>query len=578
MLADGTALSAEEQRKHIDCDYGSLSKNPLPAIIHLAVGMSVILRQRNISPELKISNGSTGVLFCVFTSRYGDYTCADGAIVYFPASPLRLHGLPVGCVYIPAVQSSYSIVTDKKKQSYHRKQLPIEPAYAVTGHFAQGKTLPIVVGSLKQRDAAAAYVIASRATSRDGLFLTEEVTLRDLNRPWPRALRMEMARLTALEHNTSVKEGFIDGCPIKVPDEEEEDAKNPLRAKLRWEFDSDRKRKRADSQSGRIHKQVAITQGDNHLERGSTKTHMIQPRMSAPASLTYHYPFPFLIWHAASYSCAYDSLLTPLYVAWFYATELWKAAFSIHSPSLVFVSAGFFQISSVHSEAQAILTRTRERLRNELSSQDIATFPRFGALCTPMESVLRVMGFLSEPLFQVEHTCLDITLDITFSLRTLFIEPNITCFGSYLPSVVTVQQWTDAQIAEWCQTPCTTCCLPTTNQPYQLSDVPLLLTFETPVDPRINSKLLPSLVLTISDLTSQPPSTYRLFGIIYHGSAHYTARIFTPANSQSPVSDVWNYDGMRGSPIRDDDSPLHLESLMTLDGRGASYYLYALCL
>jgi hypothetical protein len=55
----------------------------------------------------------------------------------------------------------------------------------------------------------------------------------------------------------------------------------------------------------------------------------LPPIPSAPPPVTItHYPFPFLRWEASSYSCAYDSLLTPLSVCWLQADEPWKSYMS----------------------------------------------------------------------------------------------------------------------------------------------------------------------------------------------------------------------------------------------------------
>jgi hypothetical protein len=563
---DGTALSLEAQRVHIDRDYGSQSKSPLPSIIPLAIGMRVVLRRRNISPELKISNGSTGILLRVFTSQYGGYDCADGAVVSFPGSPLQLPGLPLGCAFIQPVHCTYSLPKEGSKKGaeeierFRRDQLPLEPAYAVTGHFAQGKTLPVVVASLKQRDPAASYVIASRATSRNGLFLMDEVTLNDLNRPLPRALRMEMKRLSALEHNTAVAEGFIEGPNVKVPDQEEIDANNPSGMKLRWELKSGGKRKRsiADEEEDDVNK----------------------PNSRSRRPVTHPYPFPSLEWEASTYSCAYDSLLTPLYAAWFHANSLWKTAFTLVSPHLTYVSSGFQEISSAPPahDTHALLTHTRDQLRDVLNVIDRHSFPRVGTMGTSMAALLDVLGFLREPQFRILHNCSATIVDSRFTQNGLFFLPNASCLGPEFPAFVTVQHWMEARIQQWSRNVCATCHHQIGNAPYDLSDAPLILSIETFSDDNLPTRLIPSASLTFNRLPPHPPTTYRLFAIVYHGGFHYTSRIFISPLSASDLSSAWNYDGIRCPPTQFDLSSLPPEALLSLDGRSASFYLYALCI
>lgn len=50
----------------------------------------------------------------------------------------------------------------------------------------------------------AAYVAASRARTQDGICLTKPVTLKELNKPIPADLLIEVRHLEALEHNTYI--------------------------------------------------------------------------------------------------------------------------------------------------------------------------------------------------------------------------------------------------------------------------------------------------------------------------------------------------------------------------------------
>jgi Helitron helicase-like domain at N-terminus/AAA domain len=220
---NGQRLEGDEKERHLLCDFSSTaSQGGLPSLIPLAVGMQVILRQKNISPELKIANGSRGVIVALYTSKEGSYTSADGAVVHFAGSPIRLADLPPGCIYLEPHSISYRVSSGRSSKGFKRKQMQIEPAYAVTGHYSQGKTLPFVLTDLMQ-GGHAAYVAASRPTARTGMFLMERVTLRDLNfPPLPADLLKELRRLDALKHNTLVRYGFSQAEEVSVPDPERE--------------------------------------------------------------------------------------------------------------------------------------------------------------------------------------------------------------------------------------------------------------------------------------------------------------------------------------------------------------------
>ncbi len=86
-------------------------------------------------------------------------------------------------------------------------QQAIQPGFAVTGHCAQGHTLPNVITDLSQ-GGFGAYVSASRPPTRYGLAITNPVTIDQLNAPLPPELTREIARLRILENSTYVRYGL----------------------------------------------------------------------------------------------------------------------------------------------------------------------------------------------------------------------------------------------------------------------------------------------------------------------------------------------------------------------------------
>jgi len=65
------------------------------------------------------------------------------------------------------------------------------------------------------------YVQASWVTKREGICLTEPITLSDLNKPLP-TTKKENLCISALERNTIIHYGFETGKYINVPDIENE--------------------------------------------------------------------------------------------------------------------------------------------------------------------------------------------------------------------------------------------------------------------------------------------------------------------------------------------------------------------
>ncbi|KAK0471490.1 hypothetical protein IW261DRAFT_1344479, partial [Armillaria novae-zelandiae] len=122
-----------------------MNKGALPGKISYYIGMPVILRSRNLSTDLKITNGAQGYLrhMETKTDRYGN-RCAQYAIVHFPASNVKLEGLPEGCFPISPISWTFKhqMLNDEGKlvnMSVTREQLPFQGGFACTGHVAQGQ-------------------------------------------------------------------------------------------------------------------------------------------------------------------------------------------------------------------------------------------------------------------------------------------------------------------------------------------------------------------------------------------------------------------------------------------------------
>ena len=127
-------------------DVTALNKvGALPAFSPLYIGMPVILRGRNISTDLKITNGSKGVVRHLSINLCSSgFTYAKLELIKFTDSRVKCKDLPTGYLLIEPV--SWTFVTTlnnpdgtkiKNKITHH--QLPIEPAFSLTSHGCQGQ-------------------------------------------------------------------------------------------------------------------------------------------------------------------------------------------------------------------------------------------------------------------------------------------------------------------------------------------------------------------------------------------------------------------------------------------------------
>jgi ATP-dependent exoDNAse (exonuclease V) alpha subunit len=144
-----------------------MSAGSLPGCIPLYVGMPVILQTRNLCMDLGVANGSQGIIKHIYTAicEFG-FTYCTCALVEFPTSWVAIPGLPAGI--FPVTPISWSFMTllpssfdPSTKVRVTQNQLAIQPSFAVTGHSAQGKTLPNVIVDLHE-GGFGVYVAASR--------------------------------------------------------------------------------------------------------------------------------------------------------------------------------------------------------------------------------------------------------------------------------------------------------------------------------------------------------------------------------------------------------------------------------
>ena len=140
-------------------------------MLPLVLGMRIALTQKlDDSPDKKLLMHSTG--------RVHSWEWPDGAahpsIVYvkFDGATWQLDGIEEPGVYPVRPLTKAWALDPKRKNSklkIMRRQLPLTPAYAMTAHASQGKTLPAVILDLsvdKRVDTTFGAVAASRVRSR----------------------------------------------------------------------------------------------------------------------------------------------------------------------------------------------------------------------------------------------------------------------------------------------------------------------------------------------------------------------------------------------------------------------------
>jgi len=333
------------------------SEGTLLGLIPLYVGMPVILRNRNISTELGITNGSQGIVRKVFTKPCANnYSVAQCVIVEFPDSNVNIPDLPA--CHFPVVPTTWKFnatITDstgsKRNLSVMQSQLNLQPAFAITGHAAQGKTLPQVLVNLHE-GGFAAYVSASRARTREGLFLSEGVSLEDLNRPVSSDLRHECRQLERLEHNTKVHHGFETGSIMPALDPESEIETLGVGASPAAPTTLSQSWSPLDAMLAAPSRLVA-----NPPDRNNG--------LVSPAGCP---------WSANS--CAYDTFFMTMFVTYCNSEDVWKQSFRTMGPWFQFLAAQFEDlITPANFTDPRSYSKCRDNLRELLSGHDTQKFP-----------------------------------------------------------------------------------------------------------------------------------------------------------------------------------------------------------
>jgi len=591
--------------------------------------MPVILRNRNISTELGITNGSQGILRKIFTRVCAsNFSVAQCAIVEFPDSNVEIPGLPPRHFPLTPVPWKFTTTmadSSGTKRNVHvsRSQLNLQPAFAVTGHAAQGKTLPQVLVDLRE-GGFAAYVSASRARTREGLFLTETVSLDKLNRPVNNDLRHECRRLERLEHNTKVRHGIVAGPILPALDPETETSISDAGMAVPLST-ADKNLDLCRSQSELAPPPPAFRPNppdcgstswselaplppafrpgaptcDNTLRPGLAPPppvfrsgapacdNTLQSELAPPPPSSSH-PNPpdhdsvspppaGCTWYLNS--CAYDAFFMAMFSMYRGATETWKHSFHTMGPWFSFLSGRF-----EHLTISSNLTNTRkfcesrDELRKLLSQHDAGIFPPPGQRHT---SVFRVFenfeknssrSFTLSQKFICSGGCL--------TERDILYLPNACSSGAWTNAArrtgfscvledVSIQLFIDLQIAAKIQqglrSRCDQCHHPRTSSVFLSNPSPWLF-FLLPRNVQPHPQLPPALEIR----GSAGMLTYRLSAVIYYNGTHFTSAWI------NKDATCWGHDGLarNGRPERLHSADLtRLQSYANCDPHIALYDL-----
>ena len=179
--------------------------------IPLVIGMPVAVNQ-NSDVKAGVVNGSWGYLRAArySTDDTGNRHLNSCIVEVTGADGEEMPHLPPQHFPILAdtTDITYEHSASHKRCVIKRKQVPIEPGFAMTAHKAQGQTMKRVVLDLAGCSGTEQpYVMISRSTSLEGLFILREFSFGQISKRRSEDLRKEFVRLEKLRLQTTIKYG-----------------------------------------------------------------------------------------------------------------------------------------------------------------------------------------------------------------------------------------------------------------------------------------------------------------------------------------------------------------------------------
>ena len=590
---------------HLDMSSSKI-KDALPGFLPLYVGMPVVLKNRNISTDLGITNGCQGNIRHYYTNMMTitKQPYCICILVEFPESKVDIPGLPLHYFPIVPVKTTFTtqITTDNAEKitiKISRSQLPIQPAFAVTGHSAEGKTLPKVLTNLNE-GGFGAYVAASRARSRHGLYITEPISLNDLNKPIPYNLLQESNRLNVIEHNTYIQYGFRHG-PFQTPKDPESEQnithttlvanffenpstpKSSITKKNTSSSSNDSKRKRENSPT------PAASILDDSSNKKQKKKDISVTSSFTSSTNNFNQPLSAgCTWSAIDWSCAYDCALMSIFYAYLSFNDTIKSKWRKQTSLTNLLTPLFQELTGSHENMMSpiLFNKIRDYLRDYLSDSDPIQFHRHGPIGAPVEHIFDYLINKQSSQFLIHCNCSSpvcTTTTLDEYIPTIFFSSLWSSWCEEISNTndyhtATTQNWLDLSIEtktkrhNMSSNINSTSNNISTNCELYVHDPPPLLMFE--ISPDTTPKHIPNNTLTLK--TSNTFITYHLRSIIYYGQFHFTARLF------DELQHAWSYDSQKneGIPLSDNSwnnsNRSNLDYLTTLQGRYAHIYIYGL--
>jgi len=541
-----------------------------PGRLSLCLGMPVMIKC-NEATECCVTNGAEATVVG-WKAHYltADKLTLDTLFVKLtnPPNTVQLDGLPENVV--PVSKQTISIKCDMPNDDamrVSREQVPVLPNFAMTDFASQGRTHPFNVIDLNNcRSHQSMYTCLSRSASLQGTILLQGFDPKKIQGGLTGFLRQEFRELEILDNITRLR--YLGELPPSVSAvtrtvlirsyqlwkgtehvpktvhpsiewskhdpmnlvDKSEDASWQLVGKksnkaaqpLDRSSDNPRKRKLAvmlNQETGYIC--AKGTKPLNTLSDDRGKARLIKKRklddvpqssQSGPAGLT---------WEKTTLSCAYDSILTILHHIFVDNRERWDESFSMLNDFFSIMTQGW------DNSEQCSLEDVRNTIRLPLSQGDPESFPYDNKQGTDIYALVREVFSGSGCESTVQEIC--------EMCETVCSESSVTYPFWHLDgnSAGTVSKEFQKSLNGQLTRRCVYCRTKLVKSTRFSNDSPPVVILSL-----LNAKLKITQKIVVQSSTEDVKSSYRLRGVVYHGSYHFTARIIDSNNC------VWYHDGM----------------------------------
>ena len=196
-------------------------------LLPLVIGMPVMICS-NFDVCNGIINGCTGTLEEVrYTTDNDGNHHAHACVISLPDSQgTSLTNLSIG--EVPVLEDTCAMTFTNphshKRCSIKRTQLPIVPAFAITAHKSQGKTLPTAIADIQScRGSESVYVMLSRVTSIERLRILRPFNIKKIQCHPSEDSRREAQRVSLLDMDCAgdISDSRLYAAPERLEDPEE---------------------------------------------------------------------------------------------------------------------------------------------------------------------------------------------------------------------------------------------------------------------------------------------------------------------------------------------------------------------